>query len=171
MSNVLIGIIGVILFIGLALAGALILGDDFKASRSSSNAAAVAGQLQQIQSAVQMRQLKMGAPLPAADSYGAVSTLVPRFLKVAPINTYNGQGYSVNDANGGTSGGVGIVKVYLGTGADAYARSVCAAIEEQAGNAGAVPSSTDFSGTIRNRGTVGCFLYSPQDSYYAYVST
>ena len=40
MSNVLIGIIGVILFIGLALAGALFLGPRFQAATISSKASA-----------------------------------------------------------------------------------------------------------------------------------
>jgi len=41
MSNVLIGIIGVILFIGLALAGALFLGPRFQESTNNSRGSAV----------------------------------------------------------------------------------------------------------------------------------
>jgi hypothetical protein len=82
-SNVLIGIIGVILFIGLALAGALILGDDFKTATSSSQAAAVMSQLQQTQSAIEMWRLKTGQrQIMTQDT----SFLVPRFLKTTAVN-------------------------------------------------------------------------------------
>ena len=80
MSNVLIGIIGVILFIGLALAGALILGDDFSSASNSSKAARVVQTLQQVSSAANMYRLKTGRPLFEEDN----ALLVPRFLKTYP---------------------------------------------------------------------------------------
>jgi hypothetical protein len=83
LSNVLIGIIGVILFIGLALAGALILGDDFKSANSSSKAAALVAQMKQASDATEMYRLKTGkANLPVT----SVSMLMPRFLKSMPVN-------------------------------------------------------------------------------------
>lgn len=83
MSNVLIGIIGVILFIGLALAGALILGDDFKSATSASQAAALMSQLKQASDAGMMYKLKTGAGhLPSIET----NFLVPRFLKTAAVN-------------------------------------------------------------------------------------
>jgi hypothetical protein len=83
MSNVLIGIIGVILFIGLALAGALILGDDFRSASNSSKAAALASQMKQMVDAAEMRKLKLGVALtPSTDA----SFLVPRFLKSMPVS-------------------------------------------------------------------------------------
>jgi hypothetical protein len=88
MSNVLIGIIGVILFIGLALAGALILGDDFQSATASSQAAAMMGQLKQAADASEMRRLKLGVSTTPSTTTGF---LVPRFLKVAAMNpTRNG---------------------------------------------------------------------------------
>lgn len=54
MSNVLIGIIGVILFIGLALAGALFLGPRFQDSSNTSKAAAVVQNMMQVNSASAM---------------------------------------------------------------------------------------------------------------------
>ena len=83
MSNVLIGIIGVILFIGLALAGALILGDDFKSASSSTQAAAAASQLQQVRAAAEMWKLKTGQSTILNQD---TSFLVPRFLKVRAQN-------------------------------------------------------------------------------------
>ena len=83
MSNVLIGIIGVILFIGLALAGALILGDDFRSASSASQGAAVMSQLKQTADAADMYRLKTGrANVPATGT----AFLVPRFLKAPAVN-------------------------------------------------------------------------------------
>ena len=83
MSNVLIGIIGVILFIGLALAGALILGDDFRSASNSTQAATLMAQMKQVADAADMRRLKLGvAWTPATTS----EFLVPRFLKSVGMN-------------------------------------------------------------------------------------
>lgn len=83
MSNVLIGIIGVILFIGLALAGALILGDDFKTASSASQGAALMSQIKQASDAGMMWKLKTGrSQIPSQD----MSFLVPRFLKTPAVN-------------------------------------------------------------------------------------
>lgn len=87
MSNVLIGIIGVILFIGLSLAGAVILGTDFMTASSSSRAAYAVQQLQQAASAAQMYKLKTGRELYEGDE----QKLAPRFLKEWPNNPYIGK--------------------------------------------------------------------------------
>ena len=60
MSNVLIGIIGVILFIGLALAGALFLGPRFQESTQYSQAASVMSSLRQASDAAELRMLDLG---------------------------------------------------------------------------------------------------------------
>lgn len=57
MSNVLIGIIGVILFIGLALAGALFLGPRFQDSTNNSKAAAVVQTMTQLANASNMYRI------------------------------------------------------------------------------------------------------------------
>ncbi len=82
MSNVLIGIIGVILFIGLALAGALILGDDFKSANSEAKAAAAMSILQQTSHAANMYKLKTGLQVYSVDT----EFLVPRFLAAPARN-------------------------------------------------------------------------------------
>lgn len=61
MSNVLIGIIGVILFIGLALAGALFLGDRFSSSRTQGEAARYMSEGSQISKAYEMYRINEGA--------------------------------------------------------------------------------------------------------------
>ncbi len=60
MSNVLIGIIGVILFIGLALAGALFLGDRFKDANVDSKAARYISEGGQISKAYELYALNEG---------------------------------------------------------------------------------------------------------------
>jgi hypothetical protein len=81
-SNVLIGIIGVILFIGLALAGALILGDDFKSSQADSVAARYGTALSQMEAATAMMKLKTGRS-PVVGDFEA--ELIPRFIKLRPV--------------------------------------------------------------------------------------
>lgn len=63
MSNVLIGIIGVILFIGLALAGALFLGPRFQEASQNSKASAAVQAVNQIANAANMYQVQEGKPL------------------------------------------------------------------------------------------------------------
>ncbi len=83
MANVLIGIIGVILFIGLALAGALFLGDQFKKTTSQNDAAILIGQIQQMGQALEMYKLKTGN---SVVNNQTVDFLVPRFLKKVPVS-------------------------------------------------------------------------------------
>ena len=137
MSNVLIGIIGVILFIGLALAGALILGDDFKASRSSTVAAAMISQVDQIAKARQMYTLKLGQPYT-----GNAAGLVPRFLKTVPINP-SGTGlhyYIFTSADGAIFDGANQYMILVGidagsgtNGDNQQVRDICMAAAEQSG--------------------------------------
>jgi hypothetical protein len=74
MSNVLIGIIGVILFIGLALAGALFLGPRFQQSKISSSAAASVQALSQAANAVQLYNVNEGRRFPAGGGSVAVGS-------------------------------------------------------------------------------------------------
>ena len=61
MSQVLMGIIGVILFIGLALAGALFLGPRFQESTNNSRASAAVQAVAQVASAANMYRVQEGA--------------------------------------------------------------------------------------------------------------
>ncbi len=60
MSNVLIGIIGVILFIGLALAGALFLGPRFQEATANSKAAATIQAISQVARAIELYEVQEG---------------------------------------------------------------------------------------------------------------
>lgn len=94
MSNVLIGIIGVILFIGLALAGALILGDDFKSASRDAKATALMSQMQQVSQALDMYRLKTGADFPSYVQINGDARMIPRFLKTSYIEP-EGKGWPV----------------------------------------------------------------------------
>jgi hypothetical protein len=83
MSNVLVGIIGVILFVGLAVAGALFLGQQFTNAAARTNATIIVGQLQQMTQAVEMYRLKTGSQSVTCQT---VAFLVPRFLKKIPVS-------------------------------------------------------------------------------------
>jgi len=171
MSNVLIGIIGVILFIGLALAGALILGDDFRSSSNDSKAASVIQQLSQVANAVTMSNLKTGGRV-VSGNVDASSPLIPRFLKTSPINTVNrARGFAMAEATGGANGGIAtIVVTILGNDGDVTAKAVCEAIQRQTGQ---IAGDASFDGTIRNAAlsslptTAGCYYNSV--NYTAFV--
>lgn len=60
MSNVLIGVIAVVLFIGLAIAGALFLGSRFTGSRTEAEAARYLSEGSQIYKAYEMYGIQMG---------------------------------------------------------------------------------------------------------------
>ena len=67
MSSVLIGIIGVILFIGLALAGALFLGPRFQESSNTSKAAAATQAVQLVANAISLRNADSGQQMLATN--------------------------------------------------------------------------------------------------------
>jgi len=94
MSNVLIGIIGVILFIGLALAGALFLGPRFQAATIDSRAASISALLAQSVDAMHLYTLQEGDTI----LVGSFQTLIDKgYLKERPFGSY------VRDADGGSS--------------------------------------------------------------------
>jgi hypothetical protein len=151
MSNVLIGIIGVILFIGLALAGALILGDDFRTATYSTKASAEVQRLTQISQAIQMYNLKTGTRFQSAAN---LQTLTPRFMAsgantgvrygLGGIDTRNTAGFHAGDAGYVVEGG-----------STEEALKVCAAIAESSGmeltSDGKAPLGTSPTGES------GCF--------------
>jgi hypothetical protein len=178
MSNVLIGIIGVILFIGLALAGALILGDDFKSSKASTGAATTISQLQQTAAAVNMYQLKTGRTMMANDYLTNVDTLVPRFLKVSPRTpTANQPVFTVDDQGFGRAVRVHHLQSRLGLTASVEAKAVCREIESQNGAAdpdaaiAAVTTTSGWATRVAASKGVGCFLYTAgtDPGYYAFL--
>lgn len=129
MSNVLIGIIGVILFIGLALAGALILGDDFKSASTDSKAARVMSNISQIGAAAGMYTLKTGTPY----SSDLIAPLVPRFVKAEPPPVGESFVFGFRTASGPVSGGPMAFALVGWPANSKEAKSVCASIAQTYG--------------------------------------
>ena len=151
MSNVLIGIIGVILFIGLALAGALFLGPRFQESTNNSRASAAVQAVSQVGNAVNMYQVQEGKAVtdgaltaattspvaPASTNYTELVT--GNYLKSIPSNP---TGTGVISIGAGANGKV--VTMPLGTNAQA----VCEAIHKQSGGTGTtVPTAIGTAAT------------------------
>ena len=88
MSNVLIGIIGVILFIGLALAGALFLGPRFQESVNNSKAAAVVQSVSQVAHAANLYEVNEGKPFVSTttESTGVDGLIAGSYIKSRPTN-------------------------------------------------------------------------------------
>ena len=172
MSNVLIGIIGVILFIGLALAGALFLGPRFQEATNNSKASALVQSLSQTANAVNMYRVQEGKPLLASSYTTNVQTMVDAgYLKSAPASPAYPQGMMTVDPTG-TGTDVAVDHVYSSTGAatSPAARSICMAVEKQAGATDPEERMTpqqNWGPAIAARKTMGCFLYG--NYFYAYV--
>lgn len=165
MSNVLIGIIGVILFIGLALAGALILGDDFTTTRATTEAATIQQQLSQVGAAYEMYRLKMGSrPVPASAFPHLVGretmvALTPRFLKTLPPNTDrpNSWWFFV-DENGDPNTRDPVYVMFNIARNDRSASKVCDAVAEMAGMADANGRARTFGKPPADKAQ-GCYNY------------
>ncbi len=138
MSNVLIGIIGVILFIGLALAGALFLGPRFQEANNSSKAAAVMQANQQVANAHDLYRLTQGDGLLVQDMDKLVTT---GFLKSLPRIPNAEMG--LLDATGcsgcGTQTMAGVGFYYGDT---PEGRRICEAVSRQNGD---VPPNQTFA--------------------------
>jgi hypothetical protein len=174
MSNVIIGIIGVILFIGLAIAGTSILGSDFMTASASAQAATVTSHLNQIAQGVQTLQARRGVTLPANTGAGIGAALVSyKALDEVPINPLTpGNPYIATDAQGSaTAGQTRIIATILGS--SKLAHDTCFAIEEQAGNpnpAAVVDASTRFDTQALASPRVGCIMNFYQGNQYtAYI--
>ncbi len=171
MSNVLIGIIGVILFIGLALAGALFLGPRFQQSTANSKAAAIIQSLQQIQSAENLYRLNEGRSIVSGGSGEALlSTLrAGGYLRAKPVNPFAPDAadadvvYHGGDSNAAQTGSPMVMAfTFLPTGQMAH--DACFAIERQMGNptpeAQVDAVGTSFTERYQNARRPGCIKYS-----------
>lgn len=161
MTNVLIGIIGVILFIGLALAGAMFLGPRFQQARQNSKAMSLTQMASQIVAAMEIKRNEDGTPMPARQSMTVLSH--SSYLKVVPVNPYLGEGgwpfralYS-HDLHS-PDYYADVVFLSIGHGEDVPA--VCRSINKQAGGGEEIPtlplsSGSDIGPAMTK--TSGCF--------------
>jgi len=148
MSNVLIGIIGVILFIGLALAGALFLGPRFQESTNSSKAAAISAAIAQSANAVHLYEANEGKRIVVGD-YPLMMEM--GYMKTRPYEAY------VRDVDGGSLDGSKVDMIMISSTMNPSFASdeICRAYNRQVGSSGsdAVQSLPTAPMTMRN----GCF--------------
>jgi len=156
MSNVLIGIIGVILFIGLALAGALFLGPRFQEATNNSKASAQVQAMQQVIAAANMYEVTNGRSDLALDvSVDATSPLVTGgFLKSVP-----------SDASGRNATFVitrrsGMDYVHIGL----QSKAVCEAVQRQLD-----PSATTYDAGIVTTKMGGCYGSGTENQFLLYL--
>ncbi len=90
MTSVLIGIVGVLFFVGLVMAGALFLGPRFQQARESSKAMSLTVMASQIVLAMEVRRNEEGIPLPARTPMSLLAE--DAYLKALPLNPYLGEG-------------------------------------------------------------------------------
>ena len=144
MSNVLIGIIGVILFIGLALAGALFLGPRFQQSTNNSKASASVQAVSQVGNAANMANVQNGTTYQAAATNldgSATSLNGTGFLKSVPTNPTGGGAITLVTTAGAATGDAAYAVMPLTTNGAA----ICAAIAKQSGM-GTAFVTTDANG-------------------------
>jgi hypothetical protein len=153
-SNVLIGIIGVILFIGLALAGALFLGPRFQEATQNSKTASISQAMSQMAKGAQMYRLNEGEPFPA----GSPTVLVNKgYLKSIPTNPLGNENFfDFRTASGTYTGNAAYALAGMNMG-DSTHVAVCKAINKQSGiaNPGDAPPTADAP-----IGQQGCFIIS-----------
>ncbi len=151
MSQVLIGIIGVILFIGLALAGAMFLGPRFQESANNSRASASLQAVAQVAQAANMYQLQEGFP-----SANVSALTGGGYLKAVPVNPVNnGVEPILADYLGSSDGVMDHVTMNIGLTSEPGTMQICEAINKQAvGSAGTPPTAAP---TASSTGVSGCF--------------
>lgn len=161
MVNVLVGIIGVLLFIALALAGAAYLGPRFTQAMVNSKAMSVTQMTSQITMALSMRRGDEGVPMVARSQL--VSLVSPGYLKTLPMNPFIGEGgfpfrvlYS-----GDVESSLYYADVVFGSlGHGEEMLQVCRAINKQAGLGDDIPQMKVEDGTnivSMIRKPLGCF--------------
>ena len=162
LSNVLIGIIGVILFIGLALAGALFLGPRFQEATLNSKASATVQAVSQIMSAIELRNVSTGTPtIAASDTLGKLVT--EGWMKSMPTNPSGGEPIFLHDKTAGTTGPAHIVAAMLPR--NSSSKLLCEAVAKNTGSV-----TTDAELGMPNK-PVGCAYASGDPNYFLVYAT
>lgn len=166
MSNVLIGIIGVILFIGLALAGALFLGPRFQESTNNSKASAVVQAVSQVSAAVNMRDASTGTRMNPSGPPGDVGTLVSEgYLKTVPANAARSGTAPVLMMAAGSGQDIAPAShVVMGLGSN---EAICRAIARQTSTP--QPDAETFVAAASMPGTSGCIRASNSNGAMGFV--
>jgi hypothetical protein len=177
MSNVLIGIIGVILFIGLALAGALFLGPRFSTTQTTASVATLMSGMKQVADAADMRKVDLGKSY--NPSMGA-EFLAPDYLKTlprspVPLATANPGDYrwSIQLNNNLYADGfpeptraAAFVMAVIGPRSDAKAKEICTEIARVYGG-GQIQDVTGQGYTPNPVPSTGCVLGNADSAIFA----
>lgn len=162
MSNVLLGIVGVILFIGLALAGAFYLGQEFQKASYQSRAMALAQMSSQISAAVSLFEAEAGIEMAARTS--TMNLRTGGYLRTLPLNPYIGDGgypFRILYSGDITSAGAGLADVvFVSMGPSEDALQVCRSLNRQVGGSEeihelVVGNGSDIRSMMDRNG--GCF--------------
>ncbi|AXK44110.1 hypothetical protein [Erythrobacter aureus] len=163
MSQVLIGIIGVILFIGLALAGAMFLGPRFQESAANSRASAAIQAVTQVAQATNLYMLDEGRPPPPTNAQVLVDA---GYLKAVPVNPITSSSPPQLWEMAGGPNHVDMIVMHGGSLADDGAKAVCDAINKQStGYEGPTPTADP---TMTSDGVSGCWRAS-FGAYYVWA--
>lgn len=153
MSNVLIGIIGVILFIGLALAGALFLGPRFQESTNNSRGSAAIQVVSQISNAANMYRVQEGKSIFSDNA--ALTSLTPGYLKSVPANPTSDIYVPLLTTALGVRGST-TVPEYVVMQLSNNGSSVCAAIAKQSGQTLLANNAPPEASTTLPATSAGC---------------
>jgi hypothetical protein len=160
-SNVLIGIIGVILFIGLALAGALFLGPRFQESTLNSKASATIQRVSQLGHATNLYEVQEGVKFMPSTGM-PWQAMVPGYIKALPKDVTG-----TIDLNWNETIPTPITYTVLG-GTVEEARSLCKAIVKQTQSLDAVPARTWNKTTMTVPSNAGCISINDDTMFVAY---
>jgi hypothetical protein len=166
MSNVIIGIIGVILFIGLALAGASSFGPRVSQSNAQAQAILVLEKLVSVSNAVKVRDSEREMSTRGGFDVGF---LVPDYLGEPPLNPTGGPGPMLLDSAGGTTGIAAWSAIKVG---GSRASIICNEISRHGGGPGVAQLRMNANPAL----PVGCFRIDRdisaeirKDDYIAYA--
>lgn len=109
MSNVLIGIVSVIIFIGLSLAGAIFFGDQVKKLTNDSRATAVIQVASQMANAINLHNVQEGESYPTPLIYNTQMLVDNNYLKILPVSPVKGGSVMFTIAEMGLSAEFGTV--------------------------------------------------------------
>lgn len=174
MSNVLVGIIGIILFIGLALAGAMFLGPRFKESRNTALASATVQTVSQVSNAANMYAVENQQHIAAGSDPDILR--IGGYLRSVPPNPTGVENLRLLSVDA-TLTGVGAYAI-VRLNPDSAASQICAAIVRQTANGNdtiGIDGVPEVSGPAQiPYGPSGCFKAVAgfgniaADNYYAF---
>jgi hypothetical protein len=164
LANVLIGIVGVILFIGLALAGASFFGPVLSDAVVESRASGVVQSLSTVAKAVSVRNRELETLTSAS---ATSSVLVPEYLEDLPTNPVNGGPIILVSSDGRTSG-TGMARLVL-TRLSSLEVPMCTYINRQGGGSDALvvvsAMPAQSIGCVRMGAAVGDFASGDMFAY------